>query len=531
MKTANLLIKPGITILLILVLGLGCIPGAKNTDISGSSANKAPFTIKDFLALSGKQKEYNTPTINFEHALMLYPECFSFYYGMDFQQTYLSFVEYPANWSPPEGSYTVPGGTNYRRFLLSPVLVDIAAYDWIDLLGYFSGVSPTQSAYPASVNASYSDFAVKERDFAGRVFFNLSLGDFVNGKYKVCLVTTVSTNPDYSGQLGSNEMAFDEEARIGEQAFTVSSSLIFGPPLAPSNLVGTAFSSSEINLTWQDNSFDEMGFTIERRDMFGSYGIIAAVSADVTSYHDSGLMPETLYCYRVKAYNWYGESGYSNEAGVSTLREGVEAPEIDAMIAIIRALSDSGNAALKTAVSLINILEGIKKAIGEEKYATAIRKIAGLEKALLNAERDWYHTGGGKGTNPFFTEDLWRGIRQLTAKGEIEKDVEEIEKEGDKARSDLRRQPPEEARKRLNEIKTITETAIGAVRSAQGKTIEQRRVIKNRATAQISEVVKDGVTNTAPDTNRIVPPAPYGGSIDLPAGITRDPNTHIHHIP
>jgi hypothetical protein len=36
------------------------------------------------------------------------------------------------------------------------------------------------------------------------------------------------------------------------------------PPAAPTNLVATAVSSSQINLTWTDNSNNETGFKIER---------------------------------------------------------------------------------------------------------------------------------------------------------------------------------------------------------------------------------------------------------------------------
>ena len=36
-------------------------------------------------------------------------------------------------------------------------------------------------------------------------------------------------------------------------------------PLAPTNLVGNATSTTEINLSWTDNSTNETGFKIERK--------------------------------------------------------------------------------------------------------------------------------------------------------------------------------------------------------------------------------------------------------------------------
>jgi transcriptional regulator CtsR len=91
------------------------------------------------------------------------------------------------------------------------------------------------------------------------------------------------------------------------------------PPNAPSDLVATPISSSQINLTWQDNSSDETGFKIERKTGSGSYSQIATVGANVTSYSNSGLSASTTYYYRVRAYSAAGNSDYSNEASATTL--------------------------------------------------------------------------------------------------------------------------------------------------------------------------------------------------------------------
>lgn len=90
------------------------------------------------------------------------------------------------------------------------------------------------------------------------------------------------------------------------------------PPLAPSNLVASALSSSQISVGWKDNSGDELGFKLERKAGSGAWSQVAAVSADKTTYLNSGLQPSTLYTYRVRAYGPGGDSAYSNEYGATT---------------------------------------------------------------------------------------------------------------------------------------------------------------------------------------------------------------------
>ncbi len=89
-------------------------------------------------------------------------------------------------------------------------------------------------------------------------------------------------------------------------------------PPGPSNLAATAISSSQINLSWQDNSNNETGFKINRKNgINGTYSTIATVGANVTSYTDSGRIAGTHYYYAVWAYNDAGDSAYSNEVSAS----------------------------------------------------------------------------------------------------------------------------------------------------------------------------------------------------------------------
>ncbi|GKT07291.1 C1 family peptidase [Desulforhabdus sp. TSK] len=91
-------------------------------------------------------------------------------------------------------------------------------------------------------------------------------------------------------------------------------------PAAPSGLSATAFSSTQINLSWTDNSSNESGFKIERCKGSGctSFSQIATLGAGVRTYNNSGLAGGASYTYRVRAYNSSGNSNYSNTATAET---------------------------------------------------------------------------------------------------------------------------------------------------------------------------------------------------------------------
>ncbi len=92
-----------------------------------------------------------------------------------------------------------------------------------------------------------------------------------------------------------------------------------GTVMAPTNLTATVVSSTQVNLSWTDNSISETGFAIERKtNVAGSYAQIATVLANVTTYTDTSLATNTIYYYRVSAYDAIGYSTYSNEASATT---------------------------------------------------------------------------------------------------------------------------------------------------------------------------------------------------------------------
>src|SRR6185295_14044734 len=75
-------------------------------------------------------------------------------------------------------------------------------------------------------------------------------------------------------------------------------------PAAPSGLAVSAISSSQLDLSWTDNSTNETGFEIERKTgAGGTYAQVATVAANVRTYSNTGLAAATTYFYRVHATN------------------------------------------------------------------------------------------------------------------------------------------------------------------------------------------------------------------------------------
>ena len=100
--------------------------------------------------------------------------------------------------------------------------------------------------------------------------------------------------------------------------FTASDTLA-----SPDGLTASATSSTQIDLTWNDNSSDETAFHIERSDDGGStWTEITVLSADSVSYGDTGLTCGTIYHYRLRAYR-VSDTSYSAYSNVDSETTGV----------------------------------------------------------------------------------------------------------------------------------------------------------------------------------------------------------------
>ena len=80
-----------------------------------------------------------------------------------------------------------------------------------------------------------------------------------------------------------------------------------------------ALSSSQIRLTWTDNSNNENAFKLYRSLDGTTFTEIAKPGPNATTYTDTGLASGTTYYYRIRSYNEAGSSAYSAIKSAKTL--------------------------------------------------------------------------------------------------------------------------------------------------------------------------------------------------------------------
>jgi hypothetical protein len=115
----------------------------------------------------------------------------------------------------------------------------------------------------------------------------------------------------------------------GDYAHWVTSDAFVAPdePVAPTGLTATTVSTTQINLSWTDNSDNETDFEIQRCTGSGcsdfsplTYIPPGAGTGSLTDYFDTRVSPGTEYCYQVRVINACGSSAFTNIACDTTWR-------------------------------------------------------------------------------------------------------------------------------------------------------------------------------------------------------------------
>ena len=170
-------------------------------------------------------------------------------------------------------------------------------------------------ASSSQIDLSWTDNSTDESGFS----IERKIG--ASGTYAI--IGNVGSNvTTYSSKnlIQTTEYYYRVRARSGStySSYTDEVSATALPMNPPSGLIATVASSSQIDLSWTDNSTDESGFSIERKiGASGTYAIIGNVGSNVTTYSSKNLIQTTEYYYRVRARSGSTYSSYTDEVNAS----------------------------------------------------------------------------------------------------------------------------------------------------------------------------------------------------------------------
>jgi hypothetical protein len=188
----------------------------------------------------------------------------------------------------------------------------------------------TDDAFLAAPAAGYGDgFLTRLRpagDGEADLLFSTLIGG--NGADTVYGLAIDSAGRVYvAGQTESTDFEPTPDTTLAgvlQEAFVfgIEYGTVTDPPAAPTGLVATAVSDTQIDLAWVDNADNEDGFEVERSLDGQDWGLVATPGANSVDHPDTELDAETMYFYRIRAFNAVGESGYTDVAFATTLPGG-----------------------------------------------------------------------------------------------------------------------------------------------------------------------------------------------------------------
>jgi len=145
-------------------------------------------------------------------------------------------------------------------------------------------------------------------------------------EFRISLFSEVQSNL-VAAAVGGHTIRTAINVRLGDIASNIPDPTIV--PNSPSNLSVSSSSNSRVNLTWSDNSYDELGFRIYRSNMVPSFpgghqgmDLVSTVGPNVTTFSDIDVSSGETWCYQVYAYNAVGESPVYHEYLIVVVPEG-----------------------------------------------------------------------------------------------------------------------------------------------------------------------------------------------------------------
>ena len=199
-------------------------------------------------------------------------------------------------------------------------------------------------------------------------------------------------------------------------------------PAKPTDLVASVNTSTMVvTLTWKDNSNDEAGFVISRREGSGSWNnSFATVGANTTTFTDSTIVAGESYTYRVRSYRLVNfKEHFSNNSNEGTVNVPAVAPNVltvsnatelenalanmasGAMIKLMADITYNKNIKIETAKTIIFDLNG------KTLHATAGVYADNSAKILLSNPNNGQFNVSGVNTYTGDTVDAWNGSSKV----------------------------------------------------------------------------------------------------------------------
>jgi hypothetical protein len=143
----------------------------------------------------------------------------------------------------------------------------------------------------------------------------------VGGGALTLLHTAPANTPQYTDSTVTANQTYTYQVRCRNGVHVSSATNVDTSPamLAPTGLGGSAVSSTQVDLTWTDNSAGlETSFQIYRRVGAGTFRLIGTTAANAISFSDTTAQAGTSYIYQVRAASGNDWSSFSNTLPVTT---------------------------------------------------------------------------------------------------------------------------------------------------------------------------------------------------------------------
>jgi len=243
-------------------------------------------------------------------------------------------------YNPVDGRYFIASSTNLFLFNVTTLVATLIGHFntvsgglMIDLAFNCSG---TCYAYDLTDDQAYIiNINTGGATQLGPLGYDANFGQGMSIDHETGIIyLSAFNNTTFTGQLRTMDPATGNTTLVIDWGFEQVAPFAIDVecpslPADPTGLNANPVSTTEIDLTWNDNSTNETNFVIQRKiGTGGTFSDLVTLPANTVHYNNTGLTTATEYCYRVRAINGIGSSGYSNEDCATTLSTGPGVPTL-----------------------------------------------------------------------------------------------------------------------------------------------------------------------------------------------------------